>query len=108
MLSVSQTHKHGGRGMMIASSSDVDKSDSLAKLADDLTGFVQRAVQDGNSLDQVERGVFQRVLSMGHAAVDLCLKGQGNGDLGESIITEENSQLDRSETVQTRTLRTIF
>lgn len=94
--------------MMIASSSDVDKSDTLAKLADDLTDFVQLSIQDGSSLDQVERGVFQRLLVMGRAAVDLCLKGQGDGDLGESIVTEENSQLYRSETVLTRTLRTIF
>ena len=94
--------------MMIASSSDADKSDSLSKLADDLTGFVQHSVRDGNSLDEVERGVFQRLLSMGRAAINLCLQGQGDGDLGESVVAQEDRTLYRSETVQTRTLRTIF
>jgi hypothetical protein len=94
--------------MIFASSSDVDKSDILVKCADDLSGFVHRAVQDGSSLDDVERGVFQRVLAIGNAAVGLFLKGQGNGDLGESIITQEDITLYRSDTVSTRALRTIF
>ena len=94
--------------MMIASFSQGDKSDTLSKLADDLTGFVQRSVRDGNSLDEVERGVFQRLLSMGRIAIDLCLKGQGDGDLGESVVTQEGLHLHRSDTGMTRTLRTIF
>jgi hypothetical protein len=33
---------------------------------------------------------------------------QGNGDLGENVVTEEQAVLYRSENVATRTLRTIF
>jgi hypothetical protein len=93
---------------MVATSFDLGKSDILVDLADDLTGFVRRAVQQGASLDDLERGVFQRLLAMGNAAVDLFLKAQGDGNLGDSIATAANTILYRSDTVQSRALRTIF
>jgi hypothetical protein len=94
--------------MIVASSFVLGKSDILGTLADDLTGLVRRSIRDGASLDELERSVFQRVLSMGRAAVDMFLEGQGNGDLGESIATEEGVVLHRSETVTPRPVRTIF
>jgi hypothetical protein len=101
-------HKHGGRGMIVASSFDVGKSAVLVNFAEDLAGFVRKSVQDGASLDELERGTFQRLLVMGHASVDLFLKAQGDGDLGESVRTEESTILYRSETVMPRPVRTIF
>src|SRR6516162_5313342 len=95
----SKLPKHGGRGMIVASSLDLGKSDALQNLADDLNCFVQRAVREGASLDEVERGAFQRLLKMGQVAVDLFLAGQGNGDLGGRLETEEGTVLYRSETV---------
>jgi hypothetical protein len=94
--------------MILATSVDLGKSDTLTHLADDLTGFVHRAAQDGSSLDDLERGVFQRLLQMGHAAVDLFLNAQGDGDIGPSIATTEGTVLHRSDTVMPRPLRTIF
>jgi len=94
--------------MIVASSSDLGKSDILAKLADELAGFVDRSVQGGKSFDEVERGVFQKVLAIGRSAVNLFLKEQGDGDLGENVITEEGVTLHRSETVMPRPVRSIF
>jgi hypothetical protein len=94
--------------MIAASSLDRGKSDTLVNLAEDLTALVSQAVQDGSSLDDLERGVFRRLLAMGHAAVDLFLKAQGDGDLGEDLATEDGRLLCRSDTVMTRPLRTIF
>jgi len=94
--------------MILASSLILGKSDALVKLADDLSVFVREAVQDGSSLDDVERGVFARVLDMGSVAVDLFLKAQGNGDLGASVTSEDGTVLHRSDTVVERPLRTIF
>ena len=95
-------------GMMVASSFDVDKADWLVKWAEDLAGFVEQAVREGASLDHVERGALQRILEIGHAAVDLFLDAQGHGDLGERVTTREGTVLYRSATVTTRPLRTIF
>lgn len=94
--------------MMVASSFDVDKTDSLVKLAEDLADFVEQAVREGASLDHVERGALQRVLEIGHAAVDLFLDAQGQGDLGERVTTPEGTVLYRSDTAMPRPLRTIF
>jgi hypothetical protein len=94
--------------MILVSSLDVDKSDPLTQLADDLTTFVRQAARDGCTLDDVERGVFARVLAMGHEAIALFLQAQGNGDLGASVTTEEGTVLHRSDTVVARPLRTIF
>lgn len=94
--------------MIVASSLDVGKSDILENLADDLTGLVRQSIENGASLDELERGVFRKVLAMGHAAVDMFLRGQGNGDCGEYVRPEEGVVLYRSETVMPRPVRTIF
>jgi hypothetical protein len=94
--------------MIVASSPKVGKADSLVTLAEDLAGFVRQAVHEGASLDHLERGVLQRVLDIGHAAVDMFLEAQGNGDLGDTVVTAEGTVLYRSDTILTRPLRTIF
>jgi hypothetical protein len=94
--------------MIVASSLDLDKSDTLVKLAEDLAGFVCQAVREGASLDYLERGAFRRVLELGHAAVKLFLEAQGDGDLGDSVTTAEDTILYRSDTPMTRPVRTIF
>ncbi len=94
--------------MIVASSLNIGKADSLVKLAEDLAGFVRQAVREGASLDQVERGTLQRVLEIGHDAVNMFLAAQGDGDLGDSVNTAEDTVLYRSDTIITRHLRTIF
>ena len=97
--------------MIVASSSKLGKADTLAKLvkrAEDLAGFVRQAVQQGASLDELERGAFRQVLEMGQAAVDMFLQAQGDGDLGDSITTSEGTVLYRSDTPVRRPVRTIF
>jgi hypothetical protein len=94
--------------MILASSLDLGKSDTLLNLADDLAAFVGQAVEKGSSFDDVERGALSRVLEIGRAAVDLFLDAQGNGDLGERLETQEGTVLSRSESTVERPLRTIF
>jgi hypothetical protein len=94
--------------MILASSVNLGKSDTLTQLAADLTVFVRQAVQEGSHLDDVERGVFARVLELGKAAVELFLQAQGDGDLGPSVTAEDGTVLARSDTRVPRPLRTIF
>lgn len=47
--------------MIVPVSSASDKPDSIVKMADDLIGFVQRAVQQGSDFGTFERALFQRV-----------------------------------------------
>src|SRR5580658_2018524 len=108
MLWIAKPHKHGGRGMILASSSILGKSDALAAMAQDLVVFVRRGVCAGSSLDDVERGVLGKVLDMGQAALELFLAAQGDGDLGPSVEVEDGRTLLRSDSVEKRPLRTIF
>jgi hypothetical protein len=94
--------------MIVASSVSLDKSDVLTQVAADLTLFVRQAVREGTCLDDVERGVFARVLALGKAAVELFLRAQGDGDLGPSVTGEDGTMLARSDTLVPRPLRTIF
>jgi hypothetical protein len=94
--------------MILASSFNLSKTETIVHLADDLTAFVQRAVQNGAELDSLERGVWARVLELGCAAVDLFLQAQGKGDLGELVTTKDGAVLYRSENPVQRPLRTIF
>jgi hypothetical protein len=94
--------------MILAASPNLDKSDVLADLAQDLVAYVRDCVRQGAELDGLERGVFGRLLQMGQIAVDLFLAAQGDGDLGPHVETEDGRTLDRSEKVQQRHLRTVF
>jgi len=94
--------------MILASSLDLGNGDALANLADDLAAFVHESVQKGASFDNFERGAFGRLLKMGRVAADLFLDAQGEGDLGESLETQEGAVLYRSESVVERPVRSIF
>jgi hypothetical protein len=94
--------------MIFTTSPGLGKSDVLVNLAQDLTAFVCRGVQDGSSLNDVERGALDKVLNIGRAAVELFLAAQGDGDLGPNIETGDGRTLYRSDSVEKRPLRTIF
>lgn len=94
--------------MIIASSGKVDKGEVLVKLANRLAERIDQAVREGTPLYDLERSVLKDVLGIGHAAVDLFLENQGDGDLGATVTTAEGTLLHRSDEPQTRELRTIF
>lgn len=94
--------------MILAPSPVADKADLLTQLTEDLAAFVRRSAHDGVSLDDVERGVFRRLLDLGHHAIDLFLSGQGDGDLGSHVEVENGRVLQRSDATVRRPLRTIF
>ena len=94
--------------MILASSWNAGKTETLMNLARNLTDFVQKAAQDGTDLDSVERGALAHALDIGFAAVELFLQAQGNGDLGDSVATADGAVLYRSDVTVERPLRTIF
>lgn len=80
----------------------------IRTLADSLCGLVGKAAKAGESLYETERAVLKGVLEIGRKAMDALLELQGNGDLGENIVTEQGDPLRRSQAPQGRPLRTIF
>jgi hypothetical protein len=59
-------------------------------------------------LYEVEKDTFGCLLQIGHAAIEQLLALQGDGDLGESVMTADGRRLERSEEPAERPLRTVF
>ena len=74
--------------MVVASSFVPFKVDSVVELAQRLEELVHQAAQEGCALHMVERRIFDSVLKMGHAATQMFLQAQGDGDLGETCISK--------------------
>lgn len=80
----------------------------LKQLAERFQNLLPEAVGTGKSFDEVERTVFQCLLTMGFEAMQLFVALQGAGDVGPQIVTEQEQTLRRSaETARTR-IRSIF
>ena len=94
--------------MIVATAGQVGKGEILVQLAHKLTDRIDQAVREGTTLYDLERSVLQEVLGIGHAAVELFLENQGDGDVGATVTTAAGTLLYRSAEPQTRELRTIF
>lgn len=94
--------------MRIAGTQDLDKADSLARLAEGIGELVERAGSENMPLREFERDIFDRLLKMGHAAMEQFVSLLEDGDLGETVADEEGRTLYRSEKPAERPLRTIF
>src|SRR4051794_20390917 len=54
---------------------------------DDLRDFVQKAAQEKQRIDAVERGLMRQWLALGHALLSAFIAQQGDGDLGPEAKT---------------------
>ena len=89
-------------------SQNVEESPNLVEMAQQLQQFVDQAARQGMTLHETEKGVLAMVLKMGGVAIDALLQMQGDGDLGETVQTEDGQTLVRSEEPVRRPLRTVF
>jgi hypothetical protein len=94
--------------MSMVNSQKEIKGKSLVELAEELEASIREAAREGKSLYEVEKDTFGCVLQIGHAAIEQLLVLQGDGDLGESVVTGDGRRLERSEEPADRPLRTVF
>ena len=94
--------------MSMANSRQEIKGNSLVELAKRLEASIRDAAREGKSLYEVEKDTFGCALQIGHAAIEQLLALQGEGDLGESVVTADGRRLERSEEPANRPLRTVF
>jgi len=94
--------------MSMAHSQKEIKGKSLVELAEQLEASIREAAQAEKSLYEVERDTFEYALRIGYAAIEQLLMLQGDGDLGERVITADGRCLERSEKPAERPLRTVF
>ena len=74
----------------------------------DLLAFVGTAVDDGLRLDQVERGLFERLLQLGLCLLTAHIAAHGTGDLGATATAPDGQTYDRLPKPHERTYRSIF
>jgi len=54
---------------------------------DALRDFIQKAAQDGQRIDAVERSLMRQLLALGHTLLSAFVAHQGDGDLGPEVET---------------------
>lgn len=94
--------------MSIAGTIESHKSTCVVELAEQLEDFVREAARQGVSLHAVEQYAHGMVHRMRHMALGMFIAAQGDGDLGESVVTDEGVALRRSARPVLRPLQTVF
>jgi hypothetical protein len=84
---------------------------AFLKAQDQLAGliaFVQGASAQALRLDQVERGLFDRLLQLGLSLLTAHVAAQGTGDVGETATTPAGQTCRRLPEPHERTYRSVF
>src|SRR5271170_3102782 len=95
-------------GMSVAGGGQLGKIGSLVEMTRDLAVIAERAAMQGATLHELERTAFDKLLEMGRVVIGEFLALQGDGNLGETVTTDEGQTLHRSSEPVARPLRTIF
>jgi hypothetical protein len=80
----------------------------LANSAMKLADFVRQAIRERRPIHEVERGVWQYLLEIGHQTLGQFIRLQGTGDVGETYSTPEGQTWKRLEKLHSRPYRSIF
>jgi hypothetical protein len=94
--------------MMMAENATDGKLERLLGAVTDLFDFVQRSVEKGKAIHEVEEGIWHRMLQMGHEALGQFLERQGDGDLGETLTMPDGHEVKRLEEPHLRRYHSIF
>ncbi len=74
----------------------------------DLLAFVRAAATDGLRLDQVERGLFERLLQLGLCLLTAHIAAHGTGDVGDTTTAPDGQTCRQLPQVHERTYRSVF
>jgi hypothetical protein len=84
------------------------KSDSLHRQLDDLVAFLDNALRHNDPLHAMERGIWTRLLRLGHQLVAHVFQTCGSGDQGESLTLPDGRTAQRLEALHHRRYVSIF
>jgi hypothetical protein len=92
---------------MITQERLADKPELVDEMAQ-LRQFIHDAARDGTAAHEVERGLFRRLLSLGHDLLGEFFVLQGPGDIGEQFTLPDGEVLRRQPELHDRPYTTIF
>lgn len=81
---------------------------TLGQANEELRELIIASVASGESFDATERAVWDMVRKTGFVAMELFVKLQGTGDLGEQLEVADDKQLHRSDEPVKSIVRSIF
>ena len=70
--------------------------------------FVQTSFQQARTAHEVETGLWQRMLNLGHSLFGAWLDLFGEGDAGDRIVLEDGRAVRRLDTLHRREVRNVF
>jgi hypothetical protein len=83
--------------MMMAQNASGSKFPELLESMAQLFRFVEQAAEAGKPVHEVERGIWQRLPTLGRQALEEFFRAQGTGDVGETFTMPEGRELQRLE-----------
>jgi len=94
--------------MSIAEPLSVLKKELLENIVPQILDLVQAALSDGRPLHQVEEGLWDLALQLGHQSLDAFLASHGTGDLGATVTLPDGRQVERLHELHPRRYVSIF
>lgn len=94
--------------MSMAQEQDVLKGETLQRQFAQLQEGVRRAAREGRPIHEVEADVWSQLLQIGHEALELFLRLQGDGDMGETVTLPSGEVCPRLEELHPRRYVSIF
>lgn len=94
--------------MSMTHEQDVLKSETLMQQFAEMQEFVRRAAEDCQAIHEVEQGLWQRLLHMGHECLAQFLRLHGDGDMGETVSLPTGEECRRLENLHERRYVSIF
>jgi hypothetical protein len=80
---------------MIAADPRTDNPPTLAELAEQVQAYVRQAATEGAVVHEVERGIWQRLLTLGRTTLGQFFTLQGTGDLGDPLTLPDGQTCTR-------------
>ncbi len=84
------------------------QTDSLHQQLDQVVAFVQTALQQGDALHVIERGIWDQLLQFGQQLLRQIFALCGTGDLGETVTLADGQTLHRLPELHRRRYVSIF
>lgn len=100
MLSIAKTSKNGKRNPLT--------EDSLVGMAGAMEQWILSAAEQGLGFHEFESAWHEMVYRLANLGTGLFISQQGDGDLGESVVTDDGVVLQRSAEPVNRPLQTVF
>lgn len=94
--------------MSIADSLTVLKMELQQTAVPQIIDWLSSSIQDGRPLHEVESGLWDLLLQVGHQALAALLERHGTGDLGETVTLPDGQQVQRLPELHRRRYVSIF